>query len=128
MVPLKVIMRHEPSDPISQQILTKKDHLIQTAFFESSHETFCICIQIRRSRRQVNRVDSGTGKDTEKFVRIKRIPIIDEITFACEETIDGIGHVACDLCHPQPIRTTSKARYSTRRVEMSRRAMLLGYP
>jgi hypothetical protein len=34
-----------------------------------------------------------------------------EITFACEETVDSIGQVACELRHPQSIRTTGNAAY-----------------
>jgi hypothetical protein len=34
MVALMMIMRHKLSHRISQHILTKEDHLIQTAFFD----------------------------------------------------------------------------------------------
>jgi hypothetical protein len=47
MVPLKVVVRHELSDRVSQHILTKQDDLIQTTLFDGSDEAFGVCIQIR---------------------------------------------------------------------------------
>ena len=47
MVPLNVVMGYEVSNGVSQCILTKEDHLIQTAFFDATDEAFGVCIQIR---------------------------------------------------------------------------------
>ena len=46
MVPFDVVMRYEFSNAVSQRILTKKDHLIQTAFFDAADEAFGVRIQI----------------------------------------------------------------------------------
>ena len=47
MVPLHVVMRYEFSNSFSQGILTKEDHMIQTAFFDATDEAFGVRIQVR---------------------------------------------------------------------------------
>ena len=39
-------MRYEFPNGVSQRILTKEDHLIQTAFFDAADEAFGVRIQI----------------------------------------------------------------------------------
>ena len=46
MAPLNMVMRYKFSNGVSQRILTKEDHLIQTAFFDAADEAFGIRIQI----------------------------------------------------------------------------------
>jgi hypothetical protein len=46
MVALEMVMSNEFSDRIPQRILTKENHLFQTAFFDGTNEAFGVGIQI----------------------------------------------------------------------------------
>jgi len=85
-----MIMRHELSDRIPQPFLTKEDHLLRATLFDRADEPFRICIQIRRPRWQFHGFDADRTKCGQKFPRVQRISIVDQISFSNEETIHGI--------------------------------------
>ena len=86
-------MRHEFSNGISQSVLPEQDHPIQTTFFNRAHKPFRKCVQIRRSRWQLDRFDAGIGDYAEKLIRIQRVTIMNQISFAVEEPVDRIREV-----------------------------------
>ena len=104
MVSFEVVVHNEFSDRVSKRISTKENHLLQTAFFDRADEALRMCVQIRRPRRQFNGFKAGDSQYAQKFLRIERISIVNQITLPCKKAIDGIRQIAGDLTHPQPIR------------------------
>src|SRR5215467_3070719 len=90
MVPFLMIMDEKLMDGTAKRIFTKQNHLIQAAFFYCSHEAFRVCIQVRRSRRQLHEFNTYIGQHRQKFAR-ERIPIVNEIALSFQEAVDFAG-------------------------------------
>jgi hypothetical protein len=63
MISLEVIMCNELPNRSPQSVLTEEDHLFQTTFLDRADKSFRKWIQIRRSRRQFDGLDTGVFKD-----------------------------------------------------------------
>jgi len=83
MVSFEMVMCNEFSNRVSQRIFTKENHLLQTTFFDRADESLRVCVQIRRTRRQLNGLDANVSQNAQKLWCVQRISIVDEITLPC---------------------------------------------
>ena len=60
-------------------------------------------VQVWRPRRQFDRFNSLLCQHAKKFSRVQRIPIMKQIAFSFEESINFIRDITSNLRHPKAI-------------------------
>jgi hypothetical protein len=100
MVSFSVIMGNEFLSGDTQRSVTEENHAVKAFFFYGSNETFEMCRQIRRSRRQANATGAGVLNQFAKRLAVLGISIHEQVALVAQESIQGVGEVAADLRHP----------------------------
>ena len=91
-------------DGLPQGPLAEQNHPFQARFLDGSYESFGVGIQIRRARRQLNGLHSGTLQDLQEFRTEQGVPVMDQVSLANQEAFRSIAEVASNLAHPKAIR------------------------
>ena len=111
VVALAVVMRDEVLSRCAQRTLAKNDQPFQARFFYAPNESLGVRIQIRTPRWQLHGFHASILERTQKRVREQWIPIMDQVMFAREQTLDGIGYIPGNLAHPQAVRGSRNSGY-----------------
>ena len=67
------------------------------------NEPFGVAVQVRGSGRQFHRIHADLGQRGQELCGEQRIPVMNQLPLALEQPVLGIGQIASDLIHPQPI-------------------------
>lgn len=61
-------------------------------------------IQVWTSCRKLDRLDANRLQGAQKLCREQRVAIMNQLTLATEDAVDGSGHIPADLAHPEAVR------------------------
>ena len=100
MISLAVVVGHVLCNRVPKRCPSEEDHPTQALFLYGSDESFRERIQIGRTWRQSNDVDTLADEYVTKSVRVFCISVENHIPFAAQKAIVHIGDVARDLRHP----------------------------
>ncbi len=107
---LVVIVFHVLRDRSPEVSLAEDHHAIQALGLDREHESLREGVQIRASRRQPDRGDTGTLQQLAEASCEQGISVVDEEPLGSQEPIEVIDQVPRDLLHPQPVRDRSDPR------------------
>ena len=100
MISLAVIIAEVLCNRAPKRCPSKEDYPTQALFLYGSDESFRIRIQIGRTRRQSNNVNTFAHEKSAECVGVFRISVEDQMLFAAQKASVRIGDVACNLRHP----------------------------
>src|SRR5262249_51886845 len=83
--------------------LAKEDQALQTLAFDRSYEAFGIGIALRNSRGTEHDFHATRCEELAERLRVFRIAVDDEMTFAKSNPVHGINQLSSGRLHP--IRT-----------------------
>jgi len=63
--------------------------MIETFLFDRADESLGIGIEIRTSRRQLQRVHACASEDALELLCVQGVPVMDQVLFACEKVDSG---------------------------------------
>ncbi len=112
VVPFGVVMRQKLASGVAQGVFAKENQPVEAFYFNRPHEPLQVSVQVRRSRRQLYRLDACAFQQGVKLSREFSVAVQEEIAAILEKTILSIGQISGDLFHPRFIRVggaTSKA-------------------
>ena len=82
MISLLVIMCYELSNCLAQGVLAEEYQAVQARFFDGSHKTLRMCIQIRGLRRKLHALYAHTFQNVLELRSEQRIAIVDQKVLA----------------------------------------------
>lgn len=100
----RMIMDNVLTDSMPQHLLAEKDHLGKVFVLQASEKPLKMGVQIRRSRRQLDAVDTFVLKEVTKARAERAIPVHDQITSVIKEAVFKVRQIPDDLPHPRLIR------------------------
>jgi len=103
VVSLAMIMHHEFVHGLPQRAFSEQNYSLQARFLDGSDKALGMGIQIRRARRQFDRLHSRALQDLQEFRSEQGIPIMDQVAFADQEAFRRVAEIACHLTHPEPV-------------------------
>src|ERR1700736_5403510 len=97
MIALAVIMRHVLRDRVPKRRTSEEDHPTQALFLYRTDKSFGESVQIGRTRRQSDDLDSLADENISECVGVFRIAVENQIPLAAKDAIVYVGHVSRDL-------------------------------
>src|SRR5258708_35222805 len=61
---------------------------------------------MRRSRRQLHRLNTGIGQHIEELGGEQRVAVMNEVPLAIQDSVVSVGELPGNLTHPQSVRRT----------------------
>ena len=86
----------------AQVAFAEHDHPAQTFLFDRPDEPFRVCVQVRTSRRELDRRDTAVLQDLVEPLGEQRVPVVNQMFRALQEATERIGKIACHLLHHSP--------------------------
>src|SRR4051812_4558811 len=88
VVAFRLVMGYEVLNCCPQGGFAEQDHPFQTGFLDAADKSFSVGVQIRRSRWQLDGLDTNILRGAEKPVREQRVPIMDQVALPREQPVD----------------------------------------
>ena len=98
-----MVMGDELGNGTPQGLFSEQDEAVQAGFLDRAYESLGLCVEIRRARWQLHGLDPDARQQTQEFCGEERVSIVDQIALAEEDSVHGVGDLAADLAHPQPV-------------------------
>jgi len=99
MITLSMIVSEVRVDDTTEGAFTHHDHPFQGLILDGADEPFAVGIQIRAPGRQDDRFYAAGLQEPVERLRELRIPVVEQIAFAQQESIKGIGQLPGALLH-----------------------------
>ena len=87
MVVLDVLVNYLP-----QVAFTQQNDSVETFLLDGAHEPFRVGVQIRASRRQLDRLDTAALEDLAESTAEERISVVNQVPRSSEKAIDRVRH------------------------------------
>ena len=110
VIPFLMIVGDVFVDDVAKCSFAEEDHLIQAFVFDRFYESLGERVEIGRSFRKLNVIDSGIGEDLVELGREEGIAVMNEETVILEESVKAISQVTSDLLHPWTFALLCNAR------------------
>ncbi len=110
VISFSVIMRDESTHSPTCRGLAKENQLVKTFGFQRSKKPLQMCIQVRASRRQANRLRALVTQEVSKRPTERRIAVHDQVLLVLEKTILAVGQLEGDRFYPRFVRIGGAAR------------------
>ena len=120
VVALPMIVLNDFVEGLPQGTFPEQDHPFQAGLFDGSDEPLGVGIQIGWARQQFHGFHPSGLQSLQKLCRVQRVAVMDQVSFAHQETVRRITEVTCHLAHPEPVRLSPQScdlHPSARRVD-----------
>ena len=104
MVSFVMVVFDELVNRTAQRAFANEDQSIQARFLDRPHEALRVRVEIWRTGRQADRLDTGRRQRVTKRVGEAWIAIMKEEAFPAQASINRIGELATALDHPGTVR------------------------
>ena len=99
MIPLGMIMRQILRQHNAQRLLTQDDHLMKYFLPDRTHKPLTVGIEIQTPWGQDDWLDAAGAQYPVKAMHQFFISVVDQLSCAQQEPIEGIGQLAGTLLH-----------------------------
>ena len=105
MISLRVVMSRELASSLPKRSFSEEDHSVEALFLDRSDESLGVGVQIRRSMRQADHLNTGVLQQVPERQSELGISIENQVLLPGQESVDGVSEVPADLHHPCFVRT-----------------------
>jgi hypothetical protein len=104
VVPLAVVVHEVLTDRSPQMSFAQRHDPVHAFAFDREHESLGVCVQVRTSRWQQQRLYPCPAQHLPELLRIQRIPVQDQIALPAQESVVDVEQVTGHLLHPLAAR------------------------
>src|SRR4029453_10065992 len=99
MIALSMIVGEVLVDHMIERAFTQHDHPSQGLFLDGAHEPFAVRVEVRTPWRQEDGLHLAVLEQCIKRLRELRVPVVDEVSLAEEEPVEGVRQLPSTLLH-----------------------------
>ena len=87
MVSLSVVVLDVLMDDEAEVTLPEENHPVETLLFDGTDKSLGIGVQVRASRRELDRLDTAASEDLAKRASEERVAIVDQVGRSAQKPV-----------------------------------------